>query len=84
MSKLPRYIHQLRNEVFRQMHEQLYWMQVYNTELNSYHTIPVDDLKQHECGKTCWCDPTYEFEHGRWLHVSADGRESYEEGRLLQ
>lgn len=42
--------------------------------------IPVDDLREHDYGGGCWCNPL--DDEGSWVHNSADGREKVEEGRV--
>lgn len=51
------------------------------------HCIPLNDIKVHELDAdgTCWCHPREDNDRADfWIHNSADGRESYEEGRKLQ
>jgi len=51
------------------------------TPKDTYHVIPVDDLKDHE-QTNCWCKPVEErFENGNAMisHNAADAREFYEE-----
>lgn len=46
------------------------------------HTIPVNDLREHETSRECWCRPKQdEDEPSLWIHNSMDRREEYEEGR---
>jgi len=50
------------------------------------HCVPFDDLKPHYMDQdgTCWCHPTEDNERADfWGHHSMDGREAYEDGRLL-
>jgi hypothetical protein len=47
-----------------------------------YHVIPVDDLKEHCDGFTCWCKPSIEkFPNGNTMvsHNAADGREFFQD-----
>lgn len=47
------------------------------------HVVPVGDLREHACCRTCWCRPTEDDEApGLWLHHALDGREKYETGEL--
>jgi hypothetical protein len=39
---------------------------------------PIDDLRPHDDGMACWCEPT--DDEGVIVHNSADGRELYERG----
>lgn len=52
---------------------------------NIWHIEPVNDLKPHDCSvnSQCWCDPAVEIDGDCVLviHVSADGREDFENGR---
>lgn len=46
-----------------------------------FHVLPVNDLKDHEDGFSCWCRPRIERQvNGNTLviHNSADGREFFE------
>lgn len=47
------------------------------------HIIPMNDLRLHRLDGTCWCHPVEDEEIDTITHNSADGRESYEEGRAL-
>jgi len=40
------------------------------------HTIPLNDLREHEVASTCWCEPRAVIEDGGMivLHNAADGR----------
>lgn len=54
---------------------------------DTWHVVPIDDLRDHEPDKACWCRPTLnEEEDGDvYIHHSLDGRELYETGeRKLQ
>lgn len=49
---------------------------------NEGHVIPLNDLREHELDKKCWCRPTEDLEYPElYMHHSADGREAFEEGR---
>jgi len=49
------------------------------------HTYPLNDLREHEMNRTCWCHPTPDEEFDKLiLHHAMDERESYEQGRKLQ
>ena len=50
------------------------------------HIIPVEDLREHAERIDCWCRPRVEVEENGILivHHALDGREDYEEGRMLQ
>jgi hypothetical protein len=49
------------------------------------HIIPLYDLKEHIPLPECWCHPTTPDEDypGMWVHISADGREDFEDGTRL-
>lgn len=40
--------------------------------------VPVDDMREHEPGTGCWCEPT--LDDGVIIHNSMDNREAYERG----
>lgn len=45
------------------------------------HSIPFNDLREHECSLDCWCKPTpLEDEPLVIVHHAMDGRELYETG----
>lgn len=51
------------------------------------HVLPIDDLREHEETRACWCHPTLEEVDGDpdavvVVHNSADGRELVEEHGL--
>lgn len=48
------------------------------------HVYPVNDLREHEMTKDCWCRPEIDQEHDLIIHNSMDERESYEQGREFQ
>lgn len=58
-----------------------------NTE-GAWHVVPMNDLRDHEPSKSCWCRPTLldeETDGDVYIHHSMDGRELYETGeRKLQ
>ena len=46
------------------------------------HIVPIDDLREHICDPSCWCNPTQDEEEPRlWVHHSMDLREEFEQGR---
>lgn len=52
------------------------------SEGDTYHVIPVGDLKEHNSdGKLCHCKPRLEKEGDGWvvIHNAYDGREFFEE-----
>ena len=52
------------------------------TEDANIHVVPLNDLREHEASRDCWCNPTEdEGWPGVWVHHSMDRREEYEEGR---
>ncbi len=42
---------------------------------------PINDLREHVRGETCWCRPSWD-EH-ILVHNSMDRREEYERGRKM-
>ena len=42
------------------------------------HTMPLNDLRDHEALSSCWCKPSYD--EGLFIHNSMDGREKFETG----
>lgn len=45
------------------------------------HVMPIDDLRDHEEKRTCWCQPVVTQEpdeEALVVHTSADGRELVE------
>lgn len=61
-------------------------IQITNGINYSLHCLPISDLRVHELDPdgTCWCHPTESPDTADfWIHNSADGREAYETGRLL-
>lgn len=42
-------------------------------EIHPHHVIPLNDLKEHDIHKECWCVPTLDDEV--WIYTSLDGRE---------
>lgn len=46
--------------------------------MDNWHVTPVNDLKEHEESKYCWCHPKSERQsNGNWVivHNAMDGRE---------
>jgi hypothetical protein len=45
--------------------------------------VPINDLRQHEPGKDCWCSPDIEDEKDELIiiHNSLDEREKFETGQ---
>lgn len=49
------------------------------------HVMPVNDLREHDESRDCWCKPTQDSdEPSMYVHHSMDRREEYEQGRKLQ
>ena len=49
------------------------------------HVIPLNDLREHESNRECWCHPRPDDEeHDVIVHQSLDGRETYETGERLK
>lgn len=56
---------------------------------DTWHVVPMNDLRDHEPSANCWCRPTLrddeETDGDVYIHHSLDGRELYETGeRKLQ
>lgn len=49
--------------------------------METYHVLPVNDIKEHEESADCHCQPTVEeLKYGRLVvHNSYDGREATEQ-----
>jgi len=48
---------------------------------DTYHVIPMGDLRDHEATTTCWCKPVEDGDQpGLFVHTSMDGREAFETG----
>lgn len=45
------------------------------------YVLPIDDLRPHEHGPECWCQPI--DNDGVFVHNSLDRREEYERGRRV-
>ena len=54
------------------------WINIFTER--EVHTIPIDDIKEHELSEDCWCRPEVDFDIGIVIHNSADGREKFETG----
>ena len=56
-----------------------------NLNFNGYtHTLPLEDIRDHEVGTTkCWCRPEIDEEFRIVVHQSADGREKFETGERI-
>lgn len=67
---------------FKAMIHHCGWLRLFDAITYTVHVIPVNDDKEHEHINKCWCNP-YLSDYNEWIHVSKDGRESYEEGRPL-
>jgi hypothetical protein len=46
--------------------------------LDTYHVLPINDLKDHYDHARCWCHPEVKDEGALIVHYSIDGREFYE------
>ena len=49
-----------------------------------WHVMPVNDLREHDDSKNCWCNPLYDQEDNIYIHNSMDNREKYESGEIKQ
>lgn len=49
-------------------------------KIHTVHTVPFNDLREHDDHDNCWCVPDIEYlEHGKHVvHHSLDGREHNE------
>ena len=50
--------------------------------VSDMHVLPINDLREHEESRDCWCHPAYD--EGIVIHNSMDGREAHEQGRPKQ
>lgn len=52
---------------------------------NILHVVPVDDLREHDSNKECWCKPQLDPTDtgGLWVHNAMDGREQFETGERM-
>lgn len=63
---------------------------IYEPEDGPTHIVPVNDSREHELTKDCWCNPYMDeaclcgnelVTKGEiWIHNAADGREQFETG----
>lgn len=44
----------------------------------SVDVTPLNDLKKHDHGEKCWCNPS-QTEEGCWVHNASDERELTED-----
>lgn len=49
-----------------------------NTDM--VHVYPLNDLREHEMIRECWCRPDVDEDDGVCVHNALDGREAYENG----
>ena len=50
--------------------------------LDDIHVVPRNDIVDHWCSISCWCQPERDEEQENVvIHNSADGREDFETGR---
>lgn len=68
---------------FEQTMDQHGWVVLARNDIYSTHIVPINDMRSHRSDHSCWCEPVLNDEQA-WVHNSADGREEYEQGRLLQ
>lgn len=50
------------------------------------HVTPIDDLRDHEMARTCWCRPRIDDDEPSWpivVHNSMDRREEFERGERV-
>ena len=59
----------------------MHWALIELLDSHAAHVIPLDDLRDHDCGPKCWCKPEQDDEDLTWVHHSMDGREAFEDGR---
>lgn len=45
---------------------------------NGVHVVPIDDIKEHEMVRSCWCKPALKHNENVIVHNSLDGREYME------
>lgn len=58
---------------------------VHANSTDTWHVVPLNDLKEHVDAETCWCRPDVEYVGVGTIvtHHAMDERESYEQGRKL-
>lgn len=49
-----------------------------NCNCGGLHVMPLNDLREHELNRSCWCRPTYDEEDNLIIHNSLDCREQFE------
>lgn len=49
---------------------------------NDVHVVPLNDYREHECSRNCWCCPSAD-DDGVVVHHAMDGRERYESGEMM-
>ncbi|MCR4291097.1 MAG: hypothetical protein NUV86_12650 [Candidatus Scalindua sp.] len=60
------------------------WLAIEVNDLE-FHSLPVDDAREHDKSAVCWCHPRIEIQpNGKVvvMHNSLDGRENGEKGIL--
>jgi hypothetical protein len=52
---------------------------------DTWHVIPINDLKDHDESEDCWCSPDVQYVGVGTIvtHHAMDERESYEQGRKI-
>jgi hypothetical protein len=51
-------------------------------DCKAIHVVPLNDWREHELSKACWCRPVKDQEEDIWIHNAMDGREAFETGEL--
>lgn len=69
------------NEIYVSPAPKHQWSLYKMLQKDEAHVVPLNDIREHELEKTCWCHPTEDPEYpGMYMHHSADGREAFERG----
>ena len=71
-------------KLFPDMSGGWFWIVIQRHGGKEAHTLPINDLREHETVEDCWCDPKLEALGDGDVHVthaSADGREKVERGK---
>ena len=54
------------------------WAVMRNRYNRFLHIVPMNDCREHEFDKTCWCRPEVDDDEDRITHHAMDGREAFE------
>lgn len=56
------------------------WLATPDKTCMGAHVLPIDDDREHEAHRQCWCHPYLDPDSDSlvWIHVCMDGRERHE------